>query len=269
MEKNKDILTKNSLSIKYEGLASVEEGLQQTKIDESKGLKFSVSEGSLRTNEQVLDTNYTDEELSHLIKGKDFTNKEMSVQKFARKYATKEENQTLRRLWLGKVSDEFADKVFADIGEDIHGRSLVLTSNWLYHTFKRHGETAYKIQGNAKPTDVNMINHIADIIENYDRCHYDPNGKYGKTLTFETDSDGGYKYNGFSLISEKIKTNKILVLADVYTYKGKQKGVSRPLNDTKMPLNRTAANNAPIERAPSINNISNSKNNVNNDDNDN
>lgn len=51
----------------------------------------------------------------------------------------------------------------------------------------------YKIHGNVKPTDIEVLKHIADILINYDRYDYDPHGKYGKTLSFETDSNGGYK----------------------------------------------------------------------------
>lgn len=61
----------------------------------------------------------------------------------------------------------------------------------------------------------------------------------------------------------------MLVVADIFTYKGIKKRATQLLNNANVSLNRTATNIVPEENAPSINNISNSKNNVNNDDNDN
>ena len=243
--------TKTSQDIEYAFMKA----FRDSGISEQAVLQYSIQVGNKVQNEQILDTNYSPKERDIAKKnGVDFFTDQYTIKEFIDKYSG---SGIEYKLWLGKLPQDFINRVYDDTGVNLQGKSLVISSSGLTHVEDRHGADSYKIHGNPNPITVNELENLANIITNYDTAEYEKN-KQQNRLIFDTDTDSTFAYRTVELVPTRGKELKLVTL-----YSKTKKGTNRVAHVDNSTLTSTSTNtsNGSLD-VPSNNNIqNNSKNN--------
>ena len=161
-----------------------------------------------------------------------------------------------QRLFIGKISDATATKIFDKIGISVVGKSLALSSADIRHIFIKHGTNGTEMtRGQVAITQENFENIIDTLIEPDTVARSDENNMVG--LKFQKEIGG--RVTAITVMSEK---RKALTLKSAWIQKEKQH-ISPPSNAEA--LNITSETLQSMD-AVSNNSISKIEENVNTDD---
>lgn len=161
-----------------------------------------------------------------------------------------------QRLFIGKISDTTATKIFDEIGINVVGKSLALSSADIRHIFIKHGTNGTEMtRGQVAITQENFENIIDTLIEPDTVTRSDENNIVG--LKFQKEIGG--RVTAITVMSEK---RKALTLKSAWIQKEKQH-ISPPSNAEA--LNITSETLQSMD-AVSNNSISKIEENVNTED---
>ncbi|MBQ0035510.1 MAG: hypothetical protein KBT35_01185 [Firmicutes bacterium] len=221
-------------------------------FENNQEVQYSINEDKKIDNRSILDANYSQKEIDithnngDYIEGLDYT-----IEEFLNKFGN---NNEQKLLWLGKINKGLVDKIKADTGINLQGRSLVLSSDNFSH-LKKHNQNNYSKYGNPKPITIATLNNLANILNNYDKVELVE--QKGQTrLRFETDTNNNYFYRTIELVP---KRNKSSLLVSIYTIK---KGDLQGLDANNASNFYTSADDGNDLNFAPVNNISNNNKNV-------
>ena len=128
-----------------------------------------------------------------------FANSEQDIVDFVNDYIVNR-SEEYKRLYIGKVGEALADRIFEDTGIDVGNYNVILRSDFE----NRHANVdAEQSRGQIAITP-ELIGRLPEIISAYDSVAVSRNAKNGKpALVFEKDVDG--KKVAVEYISDKRK----------------------------------------------------------------
>lgn len=217
------------------------------------GMRCIINEKKYVSNEVILDTNYSENEIfithrnGDYIQGVDFT-----IDEFFKKFRA---CSNRKLLWLGKINKELIDKVKRDTNFDLTGKSLVISSDNSAH-LNKHNEQNYKTYANPVPINIDTLNNLANILNMYETVVYYKEGNQDR-LKFEIDTGFNYYYRVIEMIPIRNKTS---VLVSIYTIKKGRPSRTKCNNASSFITSTNKGND--LNYAPK-NNISNSSKKVN------
>lgn len=158
---------------------------------------------------------YTDNEIQQRANSKSilFANSEQDIVDFVNDYIVNRSKE-YKRLYIGKVGEELADRIFGDTGIDVGNYNVILRSDFE----NRHADAeAEQARGQIAITP-ELIGKLPEIISDYDSVTVSQNAKNGKpALVFEKDVNG--KKVAVEYISDK---RKEMALQTMYGWENKK-----------------------------------------------
>lgn len=157
--------------------------------------RFALSEAFERLGK------YTDSEIASIEATKHFrvARSYSDVRQFI---ADAQNENTQKRLFLGKVTPETAAKIFQETGINAEGKGIALSGDDVRHIFARHGVNGSALhQGDIAVTQENFENIIETLIDPDSVSRTDQNGTRG--ILFQKEIGG--RVTAITLVSEKKK----------------------------------------------------------------
>lgn len=158
---------------------------------------------------------YTNNEIQQRANSKSilFANSEQDIVDFVNDYIVNR-SEEYKRLYIGKVGEALADRIFEDTGIDVGNYNVILRSDFE----NRHANVdAEQSRGQIAITP-ELIGRLPEIISAYDSVAVSRNAKNGKpALVFEKDVDG--KKVAVEYISDK---RKEMALQTMYGWENKK-----------------------------------------------
>lgn len=157
--------------------------------------RFALSEAFERLGK------YTDSEIASIEATKHFrvARSYSDVRQFI---ADAQNENTQKRLFLGKVTPETATKIFQETGINAEGKGIALSGDDVRHIFARHGVNGSALhQGDIAVTQENFENIIETLIDPDSVSRTDQNGTRG--ILFQKEIGG--RVTAITLVSEKKK----------------------------------------------------------------
>ncbi|KKI51955.1 PBECR3 domain-containing polyvalent protein [Christensenella hongkongensis] len=158
---------------------------------------------------------YTNNEIQQRANSKSilFANREQDIVDFVNDYIVNR-SEEYKRLYIGKVGEALADRIFEDTGIDVGNYNVILRSDFE----NRHANVdAEQSRGQIAITP-ELIGRLPEIISAYDSVAVSRNAKNGKpALVFEKDVDG--KKVAVEYISDK---RKEMALQTMYGWENKK-----------------------------------------------
>nr|DAP62541.1 MAG TPA: nuclease [Caudoviricetes sp.] len=144
---------------------------------------------------------YTDSEVASIEATKHFrvARSYSDVRQFI---ADAQNENTQKRLFLGKVTPETAAKIYQETGINAEGKGIALSGDDVRHIFARHGVNGSALhQGDIAVTQENFENIIETLIDPDSVSRTDQNGTRG--ILFQKEIGG--RVTAITLVSEKKK----------------------------------------------------------------
>ena len=157
--------------------------------------RFALSEAFERLGK------YTDSEVASIEATKHFrvARSYSDVRQFI---ADAQNENTQKRLFLGKVTPETAAKIYQETGINAEGKGIALSGDDVRHIFARHGVNGSALhQGDIAVTQENFENIIETLIDPDSVSRTDQNGTRG--ILFQKEIGG--RVTAITLVSEKKK----------------------------------------------------------------
>lgn len=184
-------------------------------------MRCSIDIENIKNNENILDA-YNEKQIIKIknIGGRLINVIDTNVNDFV-EYSKTSKNDI--KLELGIIPKDVAMRISKDVGVNISGRSLVLSSSGINHSLNKHSTRNKRLPKNEIAINKNDFNYIANIIANYDKVEYkvekNDKGQIERKLVFSTNTSNAF---GYKLVEVNLTNGYEVLLKDLYKYNKKR-----------------------------------------------
>lgn len=185
---------------------------------------------------------YTNNETQQRANSKSilFANSEQDIVDFVNDYiVNRKDGQGFKRLFVGKIGDSLADRIYSDTGIDVENFNVVLRSDFE----NTHGDAEREASRGQAAITPEIVGKMPEIIGNYDRAYRGDDAWNGEpSIIFEKDIDG--RKVAVEYVSNKRKQLYLQTMFGWAEGKGGNLPISKNLSKKKNPSTVATSENA-------------------------